>query len=86
MCWQDIPSARPLACQCNQLAAQLKAIYIYLSYCECAANQKYVYHAVHMIFKGQFEDWEPGETRGSKLVFIGKNVSEPVLVSQYSSL
>jgi len=41
------------------------------------ARQKYVYHAVHMIFQGQFEDWDEGEAEGSKMVFIGKNLDGP---------
>ena len=32
-----------------------------------------------MIFKGQFEKWEPGEVHGNKLVFIGKNLDSAVL-------
>ena len=38
------------------------------------ATQKYVYHAVHMIFNGDFEEWDPEEAKGNKLVFIGKNL------------
>merc|ERR1719240_1076510 len=39
------------------------------------ATQKFVYHAVHMIFNGEFtEPWAEDEPRGSKLVFIGKNL------------
>ena len=43
------------------------------------AHQKYVYHAVHMIFKGAFEDWDPEEKHENKLVFIGKNLDGPAL-------
>ena len=33
---------------------------------------KFVYQAVHMIFNGDFDDeWEEGEKRNNKLVFIG---------------
>ena len=33
------------------------------------ATQKYVYHAVHMIYNGDFEPWDEEETPGNKLVF-----------------
>lgn len=49
-----------------------------------AADEKYVYHAVHMIFKGQFEPWEPGEERGSKLVFIGKHLDSAALKAGFA--
>ena len=38
-----------------------------------------MYHAVHMIYQGQFEDLEVDENRGSKMVFIGKNLDGPAL-------
>jgi len=38
------------------------------------ATQKYVYHAVHMIFNGDFETWDEEEEKSNKLVFIGKNI------------
>ena len=44
-----------------------------------AATQKFVYHAVHMIFNGDFENWDPEENRGNKLVFIGKNLDRAEL-------
>jgi len=44
------------------------------------AEQKFVYHAVHMIFNFEFEDWDPDEARGkNKLVFIGKNLDAAAL-------
>merc|ERR1712146_386890 len=43
------------------------------------ATQKYVYHAVHMIFNGEFEDWQEDESKGNKLVFIGKNLDAAAL-------
>ena len=38
------------------------------------ATDKYVYHAVHMIFNGEFEKWDEEEPKSNKLVFIGKNL------------
>ena len=38
------------------------------------ATQKWVYHAVHMIYNGDFEGWDEEEVPGNKLVFIGKNL------------
>merc|ERR1712087_178333 len=44
-----------------------------------------VYHAVHMIFNGEFmEPWEEGEPRASKLVFIGKNLDAAALRDKFS--
>eukprot|EP00316_Scyphosphaera_apsteinii_P008368 CAMPEP_0119308818 /NCGR_PEP_ID=MMETSP1333-20130426/12785_1 /TAXON_ID=418940 /ORGANISM="Scyphosphaera apsteinii, Strain RCC1455" /LENGTH=454 /DNA_ID=CAMNT_0007312675 /DNA_START=1 /DNA_END=1365 /DNA_ORIENTATION=+ len=48
------------------------------------ADERFVYHAVHMIFKGEFmEPWAEGEARGSKLVFIGKNLDATALRAQF---
>jgi len=49
------------------------------------SDQKFVYHAVHMIFNGEFEDWEPEEPRGNKLVFIGKNLDAAALRAGFSA-
>jgi G3E family GTPase len=44
------------------------------------ADEKFVYQAVHMLFRGNFDDkWEASEPRESKLVFIGKNLDEKEL-------
>ena len=43
------------------------------------ATQKYVYHAVHMIYNGDFEEWDEEEEKGNKLVFIGKNIDGAAL-------
>jgi len=43
------------------------------------AKDKFVYHAVHMIFNGEFEKWDEEEHRGSKLVFIGRNLDAAAL-------
>ena len=41
---------------------------------------KYVYHAVHMIYEGRFtEAWAPDEERRCKLTFIGKNLDHAAL-------
>jgi len=43
-------------------------------------DNKYVYHAVHMIFNGTYsEPWGDDETRCCKLMFIGKNLDEKEL-------
>ena len=52
--------------------------------CACAATQKYVYHAVHMIFNGEFEEWDPEEEKGNKLVFIGKNLQDLDLRGEFA--
>jgi len=49
------------------------------------ATQKFVYHAVHMIFNGEFEDWEPDEPRETKLVFIGKNIDAAALKADFAA-
>ena len=46
---------------------------------------RYVYHAVHMIFNGEFEDWDEEEPRGSKLVFIGKNLDAAALRESFAA-
>lgn len=44
------------------------------------SEEKFVYQAVHMIFKGNFDvEWEENEERLSKLVFIGKNLNHDEL-------
>lgn len=49
------------------------------------AERKYVYHAVHMTFSGDWaEPWQPGESRESKMVFIGKGLDEKFLVSTFN--
>ena len=42
--------------------------------------ERYVVQGVHALFEGQVDrDWRDGETRGSKLVFIGKGLDEAEL-------
>jgi len=49
-------------------------------------EQKFVYQAVHMIFNGDFdESWQEGETRQSKLVFIGKNLDHAELKAAFAA-
>merc|ERR1712123_109880 len=49
-------------------------------------EQKFVYQAVHMIFNGDFdESWTEGETRQSKLVFIGKNLDHAELKAAFAA-
>jgi len=48
------------------------------------SEQRFVYHAVHMIFNGEFmEPWEEGEPRASRLVFIGKNLDAGALRASF---
>merc|ERR1719217_1399052 len=50
------------------------------------AAQRFVYHAVHMIFNGEFmEEWQPDEARESKLVFIGKNLDAAALKASFAA-
>jgi len=50
------------------------------------SNERFVYQAVHMIFTGDFmEPWEEGETRESKLVFIGKNLNREELTAAFKA-
>ena len=45
---------------------------------------KYVYHAVHMIYEGRFtEQWGQNEARTCKLTFIGKNLDHDGLRSGF---
>ena len=42
--------------------------------------QRFVYHAVHMVIQGDFtEPWGADETRGCKLIFIGKDLDHDAL-------
>ena len=49
------------------------------------ATKKYVYHAVHMIFSGDFEEWDADEPRRNKLVFIGKNLDKDGLRAGFAN-
>jgi len=49
------------------------------------ADKKYVYHAVHMIFNGEFENYDEGEEKGNKLVFIGKNLDPTALKAGFAA-
>lgn len=43
-------------------------------------EQRYVYHAVHMVIQGDFmEPWGADETKGCKLIFIGKDLDHDAL-------
>ena len=48
------------------------------------ADQKYVYHAVHMIFQSDFTDPWGDEPRGCKLMFIGKNLDPVALKASFN--
>jgi G3E family GTPase len=49
------------------------------------AGQRFVYHAVHMIFNGEFmEPWAADEERENKLVFIGKNLDAAALREDFA--
>ena len=46
---------------------------------------RFVYHAVHMIFNGEFmEPWAADEERENKLVFIGKNLDAAALREDFA--
>ena len=50
------------------------------------AEQRYVYHAVHMLFSGGFDaPWTAGEPRESKMVFIGRNLDAKALASRFDA-
>ena len=50
------------------------------------AQRRFVYHAVHMTFSGEFDEpWGADEARVSKLVFIGKNLNEKALVDAFNA-
>ena len=43
-------------------------------------NRRLVFQAVHMILEGDFQgDWKEGDSRYSRLVFIGRNLDEAAL-------
>jgi G3E family GTPase len=45
-------------------------------------TRRYVVQGIHMIVEGGFQrDWKPDETRGSKLVFIGRNLDRAQLAA-----
>mmetsp|Transcript_2132 Transcript_2132/g.6574 ORF Transcript_2132/g.6574 Transcript_2132/m.6574 type:complete len:434 (+) Transcript_2132:73-1374(+) len=49
------------------------------------AEQRFVYHAVHMIFSGSFDEpWGEDEPRESKMVFIGKNLDGEGLAASFN--
>ena len=51
------------------------------------SEQRYVFHAVHMTFEGDFsEPWAEGEPRESKLVFIGKVVAIVVALAALAEI
>ena len=50
------------------------------------AEKRFVYHAVHMVFNGDFmEPWAEGEKKMSKLVFIGKNLDAAALRARFDA-
>ena len=50
------------------------------------AEQRFVYHAVHMLFSGAFDElWDDGEARVSKMVFIGKNLDAKALAARFNA-
>mmetsp|Transcript_35671 Transcript_35671/g.114656 ORF Transcript_35671/g.114656 Transcript_35671/m.114656 type:complete len:474 (+) Transcript_35671:106-1527(+) len=49
------------------------------------AEQRFVYHAVHMTFSGSFDEpWGDDEPRESKMVFIGKNLDGEELAASFN--
>ena len=50
------------------------------------ARQRFVYHSVHMIFDGDFDEpWRADEPRKSKLVFIGRNLDGQALAARFNA-
>ena len=50
------------------------------------APQRFVCHAVHMVFDGAFDEaWGADEPKKSKLVFIGKRLDETALAEAFNS-
>lgn len=47
--------------------------------------EKFVCHAVHMLFSGDFQPWKAGEKRCCKLVLIGKNLDEKDLRARFQA-
>ena len=49
-------------------------------------DRRLVFQAVHMILEGDFQrEWRDGETRNSRLVFIGRNLDEAALRAGFES-
>jgi G3E family GTPase len=49
-------------------------------------NQRFVFQGVHMLFGGQFTDeWEEGEKRQGRFVFIGKNLDREQLIKDFEA-
>ena len=48
-------------------------------------DDKYVYHAVHMIFTGAYSDPWGDEPRSCKLMFIGKNLNKEELEAGFEA-
>jgi len=48
--------------------------------------RRFVFQGVHMLFDGK-EDrpWKPGEARGNKLIFIGRNLNRAELTEGFRS-
>jgi len=50
------------------------------------AERRFVYHSVHMVFSGGFEEaWAEGEACHSKMVFIGRNLNKKALEEKFNS-
>lgn len=50
------------------------------------AEQRFVFHAVHMLWEGAFEaPWADDEARESKLVFIGRNLDAAALNASFNA-
>ena len=50
------------------------------------AQRRFVYHAVHMMFNGDFgEPWVVEEPRLCKMVFIGKNLDPAALIDRFNA-
>ncbi|MGW7004506.1 CobW family GTP-binding protein [Streptomyces sp. NPDC054933] len=48
--------------------------------------KQYVFQGVHMLLDGEFgRDWRDGETRGNRLVFIGRNLDRDALERDFAA-
>ncbi|MBB6254591.1 CobW family GTP-binding protein [Nitrospirillum iridis] len=70
-----MPWLRRLTAERGQDILRLKGIL-----CFPGEEQRYVVQGVHMLLEGDHQrDWKPGETRTSRMVFIGRNLDAAAL-------
>jgi G3E family GTPase len=53
--------------------------------CMQGAVNRFVFQGVHMLMQGDFTSpWRPGESKTSRLVFIGRNLDGPRLKAEFA--